>query len=197
MSNKKTAKKSTIQTNVDRITKTAKSVNKQVLETVEALVEDAKANGTQVRTATTTSFENIELKKSFNTVFNTAKNINTQVLETTTEVLEDVYESGMKWSAAAVETAKNRVNDIDVTKNIEQVRATAKKANDFTLKTADTLIEDAFANGEKWQGVAAKAVKGGLQLAERQQEIVFDTLEEVKGQLQQSATRFRGLFSKN
>ena len=73
-------------------------------------------------------------------------------------------------------------------------RIAVKRLGDFETLSS---VDDAFANGEKWQGVAAKAVKGSLQLAERQQAIVFDTLEEVKGQFQQSATRFRGLFSKN
>ena len=196
----KTAKKSALKNNVAKIKKTATNINKQVVNTVEALVEDAKANGTQVKKATTKSvenFEKIQLKNSFSKITKTAKAINTQVVETATEIVDEVVENGKMWSAAAVETAKNRIEAIDMKENMETVKNTAKTVNNFTLKTADTLVDGALENGQKWQGLATKAVKGGLHLAERQQEIVFDTLEDVKGQLIQSATRFKTLFSRN
>jgi len=196
----KTVKKSALKNNVAKIKKTATNINKQVVNTVEALVEDAKANGTQVKKATTKSvenFEKIQLKNSFSKITKTAKAINTQVVETATEIVDEVVENGKMWSAAAVETAKNRIEAIDMKENMETVKNTAKTVNNFTLKTADTLVDGALENGQKWQGLATKAVKGGLHLAERQQEIVFDTLEDVKGQLIQSATRFKTLFSRN
>lgn len=193
----KAVKQSSIKNNVAKIAKTAKSINKQVVNTVGELMEDAKANGTQVKAAATTSFEKIQVKDSFAKITKTAKNINTQVVETATEIIEEVVENGKMWSSAAMETAKNRIQDIDVKENMNKVKETAKTVNTFTLETADTLVDGALENGQKWQGLANKAVKGGLHLAERQQEIVFDTLEEVKEQLIQSATRFRTLFSRN
>ena len=71
----------------------------------------------------------------------------------------------------------------------------AKTANEFTLETAEKLVDGVITNGEKWQNVANKAVKGGLKLAERQQDIVFSTLETVKGQLVNSATKLRKMFN--
>jgi len=196
----KTVKKSALKNNVAKIKKTATSINKQLANTAEALVKDVKANGTQVKKAATSSvenFEKIQLKNSFSKITKTAKTINTQVLETATEIVDEVVENGKMWSAAAMKTAKNRIEEVDMKENMNKVKDTAKKVNTFTLETADTLVDGALNNGEKWQGIATKAVKGGLHLAERQQEIVFDTLEEVKGQLIQSATRFRTLFSRN
>ena len=196
----KTVKQSAIKNNVAKIKKTATSIHKQLANTAEELVKDAKANGTQVKKAATSSvenFEKIQLKNSFSKIAKTAKTINTQVVETATEIVEEVVENGKMWSAAAMKTAKNRIEEIDMKENVNKVKNTAKTVNTFTLKTADTLADGALENGEKWQGLATKAVKGGLHLAERQQEIVFDTLEEVKGQLVKSATRFRTLFSKN
>jgi len=59
------------------------------------------------------------------------------------------------------------------------------------------LVDAALENGKDWQIVAAKAVKGGLKLADKQQDIMFDTLESLKGQAIKSAGRFKELFSKN
>ena len=65
------------------------------------------------------------------------------------------------------------------------------------VKLAEGLVDGVLENGEKWQGIASKAVKGGLKLAEKQQDMVFETLEAMKGQLTQSASRLRKLFSNN
>ncbi len=193
---RKSTKKATT-TNLDKIRKTAKSVNKEVLATANHLLEDAKENGETIREAATTTLGKVQLKDSFNRIVKTTKKVNNQVLDTATEVIEDVVENGKMWSAAAVETVKNRIEDIDVKANVQNIKKTAKNANEIALTTADDLVDGALKSGKKWQGVAEKAVKGGLHLAERQQEIVFDTLETVKGQFLQSASRIRTLFSKN
>jgi len=196
----KKAKKSTKKaatTNFDKIIKTAKKVNKEVLTTATELLEDARENGETVRSAASTTMEKVQLKDSFKKVVKTTQKVNAQVVETATEVLEDVMETSKMWGAATLETVKNRIEDIDVKANVTQIKTTAKQVNDFALSTADDMLDDAFDSGKKWQGVANKAVKGGLHLAERQQEIVFDTLETVKGQLLSSASRVRTLFSRN
>ncbi len=196
----KKARKSTKKaatTNFDKIKKTAKSVNKEVIATANDLLVDAKENGETLREAATTTLGKVQLKDSFKKIVKTTKKVNSQVLDTASEVIEDVVENGKMWGAAAVETVKNRMEDIDVKANVKNLKSTAKNANEFALSTADDLVEGALKNSKKWQGVAEKAVKGGLHLAERQQDIVFDTLETVKGQFLQSASRIKTLFSKN
>ncbi|MFT5167079.1 MAG: hypothetical protein ACI8P3_002316, partial [Saprospiraceae bacterium] len=69
--------------------------------------------------------------------------------------------------------------------------------NTYTLKTAENVVDGAIVNGEKLQDITNKAVKGSLKLAAKQQDIVFDTLETVKVQLNHTVVRFRKLFSKN
>lgn len=196
----KKARKSTKKTatsNFDKIRKTAKTVNKEVLHTANELMVDAKENGASLKDAATTTIGKVQVRKSLNKIVKTTKKVNAQVLETASEVIEDVVENGKMWSAAAVETVKNRIEDIDVKANVKQIKKTAKNANDIVLTTADDMVDGALENGKKWQGVAEKAVKGGLHLAERQQDIVFDTLETVKGQFIKSASRIKTLFSKN
>ena len=48
---------------------------------------------------------------------------------------------------------------------------------------------------KKWQKVAEKAVKTSLKLADKQQDLVFSTLEAVKSQLIGTATRFKKLVA--
>ena len=58
-------------------------------------------------------------------------------------------------------------------------------------------MSSAVKNGMQLQNITDKAVKGGLNIAARQQDIVFNTLETVKGQILQSANRLQTIFSKN
>lgn len=76
-------------------------------------------------------------------------------------------------------------------------KSTAKSVNEFALETADEFVDGALANGKRMQKVTAKAIDGGLKLAAKQQDIVFDALETVKGQLAKNAVRFRKIFKAN
>lgn len=82
-------------------------------------------------------------------------------------------------------------------KGFDQVKEAAFNANSFVYETADELVETVVKRGEEWQGVTEKAIKGGMKLATNQQDLVFDTLEMVKGQVIAGSKRFKALFSNN
>ncbi len=80
---------------------------------------------------------------------------------------------------------------------IARVKNTTKEVNNFALETSEDLVNEAINRTEQWQKVATKAIDGGLKLAATQQDIVFDTLESIKGQFIHGRKRFSTLFSKN
>lgn len=150
----------------------------------------------------------VALKDTFSKITKTAKSVNSQIANTATEVFEDVMANREVYMTEATQTVKNIAGDatktvkkmvpsIDVVKGFDQIKTTAKKVNTYSLETADGLVDAALENGKDWQIVAAKAVKGGLKLADKQQDIMFDTLESLKGQAFKSAGRFKNLFSRN
>jgi len=152
--------------------------------------------------------QKVALKDTFSKITKTAKSVNSQIATTATEVFEDVMQNREIYMSEATKTAKTVAADatktvkkmvpsIDVEKGFDQIKTTAKKVNTYSLETADGLVDAALENGKDWQIVAAKAVKGGLKLADKQQDIMFDTLESLKGQAIKSAGRFKELFSKN
>ena len=195
MATSKKAKKTTTtaKSNVEKIKATAQTVNTQVKATAEVVADDMKKNTAKLRDAA----KKVDMKKSINKIQKTAETINKEVMTTATSIAEDVVENGRQIANVAVKTVKDTINKIDLAEGAEKVKTAAKAVNEYSLKTADTMLDNALENGEKWQNVANKAVKGGLHLAARQQDMVFDTLETVKGQLMNSAKRFRGLFSEN
>lgn len=89
------------------------------------------------------------------------------------------------------------LRNVELNIDYKKVKETTKDVNDFILETSEDIVEGAIKRGEEWTGVANKAVQGGLKLAATQQDLVFDTLETIKGQIMDGRKRFKVLFSRN
>lgn len=142
-----------------------------------------------------------DFSDSIKAIKGSAKTVNKEVKEVAEEVVEDIRENGEQLKDVAVTTVKRAYTKaydrVSETVNVENITKATKTVNEYTLKTAEEIVDGAINNSEKWQNIANKAVKGSLKLAAKQQDIVFDTLETVKGQLTKSALRFKKLFSNN
>ena len=92
---------------------------------------------------------------------------------------------------------KKTVNKKDakgiISKAMSTTKTIATKANDIALNTTETVVTEAIDVTAQWQTVADKALKGGLKLAANQQNLVFDALTIVKGQLKDGKKRFKKL----
>ncbi len=80
---------------------------------------------------------------------------------------------------------------------IKRVKTTTKDVNQFAIEATEDIVNEAITRTEQWQGIATKAIDGGLKLVSNQQDIVFDTLESLKGQFLHGRKRFSTLVSKN
>ncbi len=94
-------------------------------------------------------------------------------------------------------TKKNTKNTFDWNKNYNAIKTSSKEVSDFVYKTSEEVVDSAIERSAQWQDLGAKAIKGGLKVAEKQQDIMFDTLEMVKGQVELGTKRFKKLFSLN
>ncbi|GER60209.1 hypothetical protein ULMA_23170 [Patiriisocius marinus] len=94
---------------------------------------------------------------------------------------------------------KKTVNKKDakgmISKAMSTTKTIATKANDIALNTTETVVTEAIDATAQWQTVADKALKGGLKLAANQQNLVFDALTIVKGQLKDGKKRFKKLVA--
>lgn len=136
----------------------------------------------------------VNFTDSLNKIKDTALNVNTQVMDTAADVIDDLKVNGEQLRTTAVKNVKETINKVNETMTLDNLKETAKTVNKYTLKTADELVDGAIENGEKWQNITTKAVKGGLKLAAKQQDIVFSALETMKGQLADSTLRFKKLL---
>ena len=136
----------------------------------------------------------VNFTESLNKIKDTALNVNTQVMDTAADVIDDLKVNGEQLRATAVKNVKETINKVNEAITLENIKETAKTVNQYTLKTADELVDGAIGNSEKMQEITNKAVKGGLKLAAKQQDIVFSALETMKDQLAESTLRFKKLL---
>ena len=177
----------------------AKKVNADVKDAAKQVVKDVKANSETVKTMATKTAkevsEKVDMTENVNKIKETAKKVNSQIVDTATELMAEVKTNRKQLQANMNKKAVEAIENVNITEGVATLKKAAIKANEVTYETAEKFVDTALETTEKWQNVANKAVKGGLKLAERQQEIVFTTLETVKGQLMNSAVRLRKMFS--
>ena len=71
----------------------------------------------------------------------------------------------------------------------------ASKANNYALSATEEAVTETIAIAGQWQKVTEKALKGGVQLLDNQQNLVFDALETYKNHFVKGRERFRKIFA--
>jgi len=88
------------------------------------------------------------------------------------------------------------LNNIEIKEVYKTIKKSAIKANKEAVKTTAVVKEEVLEVSKPWIKLGKKAFKGGVKMAEKQQEIALDAIEEVKGQLKESAVRFQKIVKK-
>jgi len=136
-------------------------------------------------------------EKTKATITAKAKELSKSAVEISNEVKDDAIEKGKLIGATILKVTKNNVDRIDFAENFKTIKNTVSKANKFVLETAESAIDEGFENTKKWQTIGEKAVNGSLEIADKQQAIIFDNLDVLKGQFNSSYNRIKDIFSKN
>lgn len=96
---------------------------------------------------------------------------------------------------------KFETSEINIQGGVDTAKKTAKKlvknTNAAVLDMTEDIVEGTIARGSEWQNIAEKSVKGGLKIAAKQQDMLFDTLDIIKGEYIRNRGRFSKLFSQN
>ena len=82
-----------------------------------------------------------------------------------------------------------------VFKALGKTKKVVLTANGYALNTTEDMVSEGIIVAEQWQAVGVKALKGGLSLAEAQQDIVFEALTGVKKHVILSKKRFTKLIA--
>lgn len=84
---------------------------------------------------------------------------------------------------------KKQTTVIDTT--AKKVLGLATKVNDLALNTTEKVVLKSFSLTEKGIGLSSKIVKKGLKASAKNQDLVFDTLETVKGKAEKYLPKFK------
>lgn len=183
---------------VNKVKETAKTVNSEIKEAVTEIVKDLKEVSQDVTSVATKSIKEagkkVDFSDSVKTVKAAASVVNKQLKETATVVVADIKESRKELADATAKLAKETVENIKVTERLNGLKKAVVNTNNYALEMSEELIKGIETNGEKWQNVTEKAIKSGLKLADRQEKIVFSALEAMKGQVTNTALRFKKLM---
>jgi len=75
------------------------------------------------------------------------------------------------------------------TYTLKNFRNTIKGFNKFILDTTEEVLDETLNRTEDWQMVGEKAIKGGIKVAAKQQDLMFDALEALKKQIKKGQKR--------
>jgi hypothetical protein len=78
--------------------------------------------------------------------------------------------------------ANNKSNKVANT-FVEAAKERIVMFNKFVFDTAEEVVDMGIKRTTEWQGVAEKAIQGGLKVSAKQQDLVFDVLESAKTQI--------------
>lgn len=84
-----------------------------------------------------------------------------------------------------------------VDQKIDQSIAKAGKIYDTTYAVTETLVDEAYRAGNEWNKIMQKAVKGGVKIYGKQQDIALDAIEGIVAQYGKGAQRLQKLIGFN
>lgn len=85
---------------------------------------------------------------------------------------------------------KTRINTV-----FHTTKKMIENTNDFALTTTEGFVTESLSVVEQWQNVTKKAINAGFKLSSGQQDLMFEALETVKGQITHSKKRVKKLFA--
>jgi len=137
----------------------------------------------------------IDFSNSVNKIKSTAKTVNTEVVDTAIEVLEDLKTNGEKIRVAATTTVNEAIENLTIENSVKFVKTTAKNINEYSLETAEEVIDATVKGTKGWQALFAKSMKEGVDLFGKSQDLTLTTLEGLKKRYSNRNFRFKQLFN--
>jgi hypothetical protein len=174
--------------NFEKIADSAKALNTQLKVSATEIVDEVKDMTVEVSKVAQKSLK--QIAKKVDVKGNVAK-AKKAVEKLNTEITANVED----FKKNTTKLATDMVENMNVTDRLEKVKKSINNANEMAVKNTTELIDGIEIHATKWQGVAEKAIKTGLKLVDNQSNMMFTTLEAVKGQVGKTSNRFKKLFT--
>ncbi|MEO0727234.1 MAG: hypothetical protein AAFZ63_21995 [Bacteroidota bacterium] len=93
--------------------------------------------------------------------------------------------------------ANKKIEKVTLQERVDSVKSSISEMHEEVLSTAHQMVDVSLESGAKWQKLMTKVLHQGTDLFEKQQDMTFNALEEVKSQFMTSNKRFKQLLGLN
>jgi chromosome segregation ATPase len=176
--------------NVDKVKTSVKTLNEQLVSSTSDIYNEVVDMNKEIADIAVKSVKemvsNFDIKEEVEKIKTSATELNSQVSAKAEEL-----------KSTTAKLAKDMMDNIKINERLATVKDAVKNSNKYALEATENAIDNVEKNATEWQKLTEKAVKKGFKLATKQQELVFETLEEVKNQVVTTRKNFKSLFSSN
>jgi hypothetical protein len=185
--------------NVDKVKTSVKSLNEKLVSSTTDIYNEVVEMNKEIAGIATKSVKeianNFDIKVEIAKIKTTASELNEKAINRVKELNSQVLAKAEDLKSTTAKLANEMVENIRINERLATAKDIVVNSNKYALEATENAIDNVEKNATEWQKLSEKAVNKGFKLASKQQELVFDTLEEVKTQVKTTRNNFKKLFS--
>jgi hypothetical protein len=185
--------------NVDKVKTSVKSLNEKLVSSTTDIYNEVVEMNKEIAGIATKSVKeianNFDIKVEIAKIKTSASELNEKAINRVKELNSQVLAKAEDLKSTTAKLANEMVENIRINERLATAKDIVVNSNKYALEATENAIDNVEKNATEWQKLSEKAVNKGFKLASKQQELVFDTLEEVKTQVKTTRNNFKKLFS--
>jgi hypothetical protein len=185
--------------NVDKVKTSVKTLNEQLVSSTTGIYNEVVEMNKEIADIAVKSVKeianNFYIKDEVEKIKATATEMNEKAVKRVKELNSQVLAKAEELKTTTAKLANEMMENIKINERLATAKDMVVNSNKYALEATENAIDNVEKNATEWQKLSEKAVKKGFKLATKQQELVFDTLEEVKAQVKTTRNNFKKLFS--
>ena len=185
--------------NVDKVKTSVKTLNEQLVSSTTGIYNEVLEMNKEIADIAVKSVKeianNFYIKDEVEKIKATATEMNEKAVKRVKELNSQVLAKAEELKTTTAKLANEMMENIKINERLATAKDMVVNSNKYALEATENAIDNVEKNATEWQKLSEKAVKKGFKLATKQQELVFDTLEEVKAQVKTTRNNFKKLFS--
>jgi hypothetical protein len=185
--------------NVDKVKTSVKTLNEQIVASTSDIYNEVAEMNREIADIAVKSVKeiaaNFDIKVEVEKIKTNASELNEKAVKKVKELNSQVVSKAEELKTTTAKLANDMMENIKINERLATAKDLVMNSNKYALEATENAIDNVEKNTMEWQKLTEKAVKKGFKLATKQQELVFETLEEVKAQVKSTRNNFKKLFS--
>ena len=193
------SKKADFTKNVDKVRTSVKTLNDQIVASTSDIIEEVVEMNKEIADIAVKSVKematNFDMDQEVEKIKASAVELNEKVINRAKELNSQVVAKAEELKSTTAKLANDMLEIVNINERMATVKDAVLNSNKYAMEAANNAIDNVEKNTTEWQKIGEKAVKRSFKIASKQQDLVFDTLEEVKSQVLLTRKNIKNLFS--